>query len=89
MERVHSVNIVTVVSEKSIQSDEETNDDHAKDTEEIIYREGNDANDITVLPPCDTLADHNIQVVRNRSTPSLNTEKGIVALYAFDMALCD
>ncbi|KAJ8716112.1 hypothetical protein PYW08_013397 [Mythimna loreyi] len=62
-------------AEKSIQSDEEMSDDQSKDTEEIIYRAETDTDNITELPACDTLAEDNVHVVRNRSTPSFKTEK--------------
>ncbi|XP_035445120.2 uncharacterized protein DDB_G0289357-like isoform X1 [Spodoptera frugiperda] len=62
-------------SEKSIQFEEDASDVQSRDTEEIIYRAGNDTDDTNELPPCDNLSEHNINVVRNISTSSLKTEK--------------
>ncbi|XP_022830245.1 uncharacterized protein LOC111359048 [Spodoptera litura] len=61
-------------SEKSIQFEEDASEVQSRDTEEIIYRSGNDT-DETKLPSCDNLSEHNINVVRNISTSSLKTEK--------------
>lgn len=77
---------IYIFSEKSIQFEEDASDVQSRDTEEIIYRAGNDTDDTNELPPCDTLSEHNINVVRNISTSSLKTEKGIVTLNAFDLA---
>ncbi|KAH9633766.1 hypothetical protein HF086_002217 [Spodoptera exigua] len=62
-------------SEKSIQFEEDASDIQSRDTEEIIYRAGNDSDETNELPPCDNLSEHNINVVRNISTSSLKTEK--------------
>ncbi|KAF9419025.1 hypothetical protein HW555_004352 [Spodoptera exigua] len=60
---------------KSIQFEEDASDIQSRDTEEIIYRAGNDSDETNELPPCDNLSEHNINVVRNISTSSLKTEK--------------
>lgn len=62
------------VSEKSIQFEDDFSDSNSKVVDEIIYRA---SDDIKVLPSCDSLPEP-VHLVRNKSTPSLNTEKGKV-----------
>ncbi|XP_050563963.1 uncharacterized protein LOC118272614 isoform X4 [Spodoptera frugiperda] len=59
-----------LLAEKSIQFEEDASDVQSRDTEEIIYRAGNDTDDTNELPPYNQEDRHSSEMILNKTVSS-------------------